>query len=106
AGQPRWGDIYAWKRGRYVLADEDFPGQFRGWERQLRGVLHCYPNDPEIHEYLGIVCEIEGRPRAALAAYRSALFLYRSSSTSSDAAWFRSRLNAVGARIAEVRARI
>ncbi len=72
AGQPRWQDVYAYKKGRYVLSNEDFPDEFEGWVDKLRGVLEQSPDDPEILKYLGIVHEIEGRPDEALAAYRRA----------------------------------
>jgi hypothetical protein len=70
--QPLWTDIYAYRQRQYVLANEDFPQEFQGRVEELRELLKCYPWDPEILEYLGILHEIEGRPKAALAAYRYA----------------------------------
>jgi hypothetical protein len=72
AEQPYWTDIYAYKRGQYVLANAPFPREFHGWIRRLRTVLKRHPGDFEILKYEGIVHEIEGRPRAAFAAHRSA----------------------------------
>lgn len=71
-GQPLWTDIYACKHGQYMLANRDFPKEFRGWTKKLREVLKDYPDDPEILKYLGIVHEIERRPKDALTAYRYA----------------------------------
>ncbi len=72
AQQPYWSDIYAYKRGRYILANEDFPGKFEDWADELQQVLEEHPDDWEILKYLGIVHEIEERPHEALAAYHRA----------------------------------
>ncbi|MCK4325104.1 MAG: tetratricopeptide repeat protein [Armatimonadetes bacterium] len=72
AEMPYWSDIYAYKRGRHVLANEDFPDEFEDWADKLQRVLEKHPDDWEILKYLGIVHEIEGRPGEALAAYRRA----------------------------------
>jgi hypothetical protein len=69
---PYWTDIYAYRGGSYRLADGEFPRAFRGWAHRLRRALKKHPADPQILQYLGIVHEIEGRPRAAFGALRSA----------------------------------
>jgi hypothetical protein len=67
-----WTDIYAYKQGKYVLANQDFPQEFRGKAKELREVLKYLPGHPEFLEYLGLVHEIEGHPKAARAAYQQA----------------------------------
>src|SRR5204862_340204 len=64
-------DIYAWNRGRLVLADFDFPRQFRGWPEELRQATR-YQADDAVWSHLGLACAILGRRREALGAYRRA----------------------------------
>jgi hypothetical protein len=54
AAQPRWSDIYAYKRDRFVLADGDYPEQFAQWPARLRETLKRFPDDPEILGYLKV----------------------------------------------------
>jgi tetratricopeptide (TPR) repeat protein len=101
--RPKWGDIYAWKSGRYVLADSDFSCEYHGVASELAATVPEYPHDPEVREYLGRAREVERRPRAALTAYRSALSLYRSLYGRDNEPWYQSKVGAIGARIAAVR---
>jgi tetratricopeptide (TPR) repeat protein len=75
---PLWEDVYAYKGGRYTLANKDFPEEFAGRAHELRSTLGEFPDDPDIMRHLGIVHEIEGRPSEALAAYRDAIPGYQS----------------------------
>lgn len=75
---PLWEDVYAYKGGRYTLANRDFPEEFAGTAHELRTTLREFPDDPDIMRHLGIVHEIEGRPSDALQAYRSAIRAYES----------------------------
>jgi len=71
--QRLWSDIYVYRRGRYVLADHDFPNRFRHWPAQLRRETRKYPDDIEVWEYLGIAYQIRGEFSKARHAYRRAL---------------------------------
>jgi tetratricopeptide (TPR) repeat protein len=70
AAQPRWSDIYAYRNGRYVQANRDFPEEFTHWLKDLPDTLRRFPNDEEILRFLGEAYEITGHPDRALAAYR------------------------------------
>lgn len=72
AEQPCWQDIYAYKDGRYVLADSDFPKEYSGFCKKLQRTLKRYPNDVELPKYLGMSYEIQGQRRMALRYYRLA----------------------------------
>jgi hypothetical protein len=80
AAQPRWSDIYAYRNGRYVLANWDFPEEFTHWLNDLPDTLRRFPNDEEILRFLGEAYEITGHPEQALAAYRRAESIYASKS--------------------------
>lgn len=72
AGQPRWQDIYAYKHERYVLANNDFPQEFRQWSHELREVLKIYPRDFGIWYYLGQAYETQKQFGPALKAFKQA----------------------------------
>jgi tetratricopeptide (TPR) repeat protein len=72
AEQPRWSDIYAYRNGRYVLANRDFPEAFTHWLTDLRDTLSRHPDDYAIWQHLGETYAITGHPDRALAAYRRA----------------------------------
>jgi tetratricopeptide (TPR) repeat protein len=104
AEQHRWNDIYAYdaRQGKYVQADRDFPGQFRRHAAEIVQLLRQH-RDPQLLEYLGVCREIEGRPGAALQAYREALELCRPGDEGTDPPSGRAVL---ARRIAGLRARL
>lgn len=77
ASQPVWMDIYAYKNGKYQLADADFPSEFRGWPVQLKQALHAHPGDPDILRHLGEAYAILGERRRALTSYDEAVVASR-----------------------------
>jgi tetratricopeptide (TPR) repeat protein len=70
--QPLWTDIYAYYNGRYRLANDRFPQEFKEWPHLLQKTLERHPNDYQIHKYLAISYEIGRQPGKALISYRAA----------------------------------
>lgn len=103
AEQPRWTDIYAWKGGRYVLADGDFPEQYRALAQCVRQGLQAHPDDYELLKYEGILCEIERRPAAARTAYREAIHICAGELTGTSDQDVRERLSG---EVADLRRRM
>jgi hypothetical protein len=64
AGQPRWTDVYVWRRGHFRVANEEFAPRFRPWIDHLRGVLWETPDD-EVRAYLALTYELQGERQAA-----------------------------------------
>jgi hypothetical protein len=99
--RPKWGDIYAWKGGQYVLADRDFSCEYRGVASELAATVQEYPHDPEVREYLGRAREVERKPSAAMTAFRAAAASYRHRFAEMDEADYRRKLQVISARIAD-----
>lgn len=78
AARPLWADIYAYKNGAYKLSDEQFPDQYKDEVGQIKTALKGYPNDFQLHQYLGMTYQILGNKKEALAEYQTALSLGRS----------------------------
>ncbi len=74
---PQWEDIYAYKNGAYRISNGDFAGEYKDTITQIRSALKSYPNDFELHQYLGMAYQIRGDKKGALAEYRTALTLGR-----------------------------
>lgn len=72
AEQPRWPDVYAWKRDHYELANGDFPSEYAGMYRDIRDALSRHPTDRELLAYMGDVYRIRHQPHSALRTYRRA----------------------------------
>lgn len=72
AAQPRWLDIYCFKNGRYILANNDFPQKFRDWPYKLLVSLKQYPQDGYLWRHLGKAYETQKHLKAALRAYKKA----------------------------------
>src|SRR5262249_43284215 len=60
AAQPRWSDIYAYKNGRFVQSNRDYPEEFRHWKTDLKKTLEDFPKDKAVWEHLGQAYEILG----------------------------------------------
>ncbi len=60
AGMPRWSDIYAYKHGRYGVADSDYPECYRPWVEPLKAVLKSHPSDSELRRYTREIESIVG----------------------------------------------
>ncbi len=80
AEQPRWSDVYAYRNGRFVIANRSYPRAFAEWPDELRKKLRKYPGDPEIRAYLCLAYELTGQNKRATPLRKRA------------AAWFRSEL--------------
>src|SRR5688572_29845679 len=76
ADQPRWLTIYSFKNGRYVLANNDFPQEFRQWPHELREVLKYFPDAGEIAWHLGKAYETQRQFKLALRSYQKAADIY------------------------------
>jgi len=59
--QPLWTDIYAYRSGRYVWADDCYPREYREWPAQLHAALRQHPGDVQLLHYLGVTRRILGR---------------------------------------------
>lgn len=77
AEQPRWSDIYAYRDGRYEVANRLFPKEFAHWPRELAEVLKQHPNEAEVARHLGQAYEILKQPSRALTAYYQASGAYQ-----------------------------
>jgi hypothetical protein len=73
SSSPVWSDIYAYKNGRYVKSNQDFPWAFQPWVDQLRKI-HKQDTyyDNCVLPHLGEIYEILHQPRQALATYQEA----------------------------------
>jgi hypothetical protein len=96
-----WPSVYACDGDAYVLANERFPKEFLQIGGQIQQRLAEHPGNWELLKYLGICCEIEGDPEAALDAYRRAEAALTSQGVNSRSA--QSELTDIRVRIQRLR---
>lgn len=77
AEQPRWHDIYHWKRGKLVKVNRSFPGEFVNLKKRVRVALRNYPDDYELWRYQSEVDLIFGRFASARKAAARSLELVK-----------------------------
>ncbi len=84
--QPLWTDIYAYRVGRYTLANERFPREFRRWPAELRSFLRRYPDSADVWIRLGVSHQVLGSRRRAVSAYREGAKRYQAQAATAEPA--------------------
>lgn len=92
--QPRWTDYYAWRDGRWRLANADFPGRFDELDQQIQHALKDHPSDPELLIGAARIARYRRHPGEARRLLQDALGgLHRSEI---DDVWWRTRARELG----------
>jgi hypothetical protein len=100
--EPIWFDVFAYRNGTYQMADGDFRWMYHDLAATIRRKLLLHPEDYELWERQGRLCEMLRRPQAARRAYWQAESLLKSAIDEETNADFRAELSRL---LRDVRAR-